>query len=318
MVIDVHTHFIPHFVVDEAASEGCFGVREEDGWFVHPEGFRYPVDPEFLDMNVKLGRMDGRGIDVSVLSIAPSLFFYERPPEETIAFARRANDALVELVRENDRLEGLATVPLQAGDEAAVELERAVSLGLRGAQIGPSFDAGRVPIDQGGLEALFQTASRLEAPLMLHPYYVGPKPGLEDFYFTNSIGNPLETMIAAGRLIHSGVLDRHPGLKVILVHAGGFLPYQLGRLDHAYAVRKEPHAAGCAQPSNYLDRFWMDTITHGDAALSFLHTLIGEQRLVLGTDIPFDMGDPAPLDRVRRAGVDPEAIGVTAADLLRL
>lgn len=318
-VIDVHTHYIPRFVLDEASSGGCHGVLLEDGWVIHPEGFRYPLDPDFHDVAVRLARMDERGIDVSVLSLAPPLFLYERPAEETIAFARRANDALAELVAAEPRFEGLATVPLQAGDAAAAELERAVTeLGLRGAQIGPSYDAGRVPIDVGGLDALFETAARLRAPLMLHPYYVGPKPGLEDFYFTNSIGNPLETTIAAARLIHSGVLDRHPDLRVILVHAGGYLPYQLGRLDHAYAVRKEPHVHGSAAPSTYLDRFWMDTIAHSDEALAFLQQRIGAGRLVLGTDIPYDMGDPKPLDRVRRAGVDPGAIGETAKQLLNL
>ena len=99
-VIDVHTHFIPAFAIEEAANGDCMGVRSEDGWFIHPEGFRYPVGPEFYDPAEIVSAMDGRGIDVSVLSIVPPFFFYEHPAEENVAFTRRANDALGRLVRE--------------------------------------------------------------------------------------------------------------------------------------------------------------------------------------------------------------------------
>ncbi|MFQ5427297.1 MAG: amidohydrolase family protein [Gaiellales bacterium] len=317
-VIDVHTHFIPRFVVEEVASRGLMGLREEDGWLVHPEGYRYPADDDFLEPSAILAAMDERGIDVSVLSIAPPLFFYEHPLDETREFACRANDALAGIVEATDRLEGLATLPLQAGDVAAAELERAVSgLGLRGAQIGASSSGGR-PLDRSGLEAVFEVASRLGAPLMLHPSYVGSKPGLEDYYLTNSIGNPLDTTVAAARLIHSGILERYPDLRLILVHAGGFLPYQLGRFDHAFAVRNEPRGAIDDPPSSFLGRFWLDTITHSDASLRFLAELVGCERLVLGTAIPFDMGDPRPLERLRRSGVDPHLLGATAAELLGL
>ncbi len=317
-VIDVHTHFIPAFAFEEAASRGLMGVRSEDGWFVHPEGFRYPVGPEYHEPAEIVSAMDRRGIDVSVLSIIPPFFFYGHAADENVAFARRANDALGELVREHDRLEGFATLPLQAGDQAAAELERAVTaLGLRGAQIGTSSANGQ-PLDTGELESLFETASRLRVPIMLHSSYVGPKAGLEDFYFTNTIGNLLDTTVSSSRLIHSGVFDRHEALSFVLVHAGGYLPWQIGRFDHAFSVRQEPRVAIDRQPSEYLDRFWMDTITHSDESLEFLVSRIGLERVVLGTDIPFDMGDPMPLDRVRRAGIDPDAIGATAAALVGL
>ena len=293
-------------------------MRLEDGWFVHPQGFRYPVGSEFCDPAEIVSAMDGRGIDIAVLSIVPPFFFYEHPVEENVAFARRANDALGELARGNDRLEGFATLPLQAGDGAAAELERAVTeLGLRGAQIGTSSANGR-PLDTGELETMFETASRLRVPLMLHSSYVGLKAGLEDFYLTNTIGNLLDTTVASSRLIHSGVFDRHEHLNIALVHAGGYLPWQIGRFDHAFSVRREPRVAIDRPPSEYLDRFWMDTITHSDESLEFLVSRIGLERIVLGTDIPFDMGDPMPLDRLRRAGIDPDAIGATAAALVGL
>lgn len=319
-VIDVHTHFIPPFVLEEAAREGgVFGVHAPaEGRLAHPEGFQYPVDPELHDAELKLSRMDEAGIDIAVLSLIPPLFFYEQPASEAVEFARRANDALASMVDGHDRLFGLAHLPLQAPDEAAVEFDRAITeLGFRGAQIGTAAGAG-LPLDARELDPVYAAAERHGLPIMLHPSYVGLKPGLEDFYLTNTIGNPLETMIAAARLIHGGTLDRFPSLSPILVHAGGFLPYQLGRLDHAYSVRPEPKVSLDRAPSEYLDRFYMDTITHADAQLDFLASLIGTERLVLGTDIPFDMGDPHPLDRIRRTSVDEHAIGKTAETLLRI
>jgi aminocarboxymuconate-semialdehyde decarboxylase len=315
VILDVHTHFIPRFVLDEARFDGVFGVRTDNTWLVHPQGYRYPVVPEFLEAEAKLADMDRLGIDASVLSIAPPLFFYDQPAPEAAAFAERANDALAELVADAARLHGFATLPLQDGDRAARELERCVrALGLLGAQVGTN--CGPLPIDAPQLSPVLEAAESLGVPLMLHPYYVGSKPMLEDYYFTNSIGNPLDTFIAAARLIHSGALERHPGLEVVLVHAGGFMPYQLGRLDHAFAVRTEPRAAIDREPSSYLPRFWFDSITHSDASLEFLVSFAGTDRIVLGTDLPFDMGDPLPLERIRRVGVDPDQLGATAASLL--
>jgi aminocarboxymuconate-semialdehyde decarboxylase len=311
--VDIHTHFIPTFVVEEQP----FGVRAEDGWMVHPQGYRYPLAPEFVEAGAKLAQMDRLGIDVSVLSSAPTLFFYDEEPGAAVEFARRSNDALAKLVGESDRLEGLATLPLQAPDDAAEELRRAVGeLGLRGAQIGTN--CGATQLDAPELDPLFAAADALDVPLMIHPYYVGPKPGLEDFYLTNSVGNPLDTCIAAVRLIHAGVFDRHARLRVILVHGGGFLPFQIGRFDHAWEVRDEPKRFLARHPSEYVDRFHFDTITHADLPLGFLTSLVGRDRLVLGTDLPFDMADEVPLERIRRVGLDPDQLGATASSLFGL
>jgi aminocarboxymuconate-semialdehyde decarboxylase len=318
-VIDVHTHFTPPFMAEEGAREGgVFGVRAEGGRLIHPEGFQYPIHPDSQDPSLKLAGMDEAGIDIAVLSLIPPLFFYDQPEAEAVEFARRANDALASMVDGEERLLAFAHLPLQAPEEAARELDRTITeLGFRGAHIGTDAGAG-TPLDTSELDPVYAAAEAHDRPLVLHPSYVGLKPGLEDFYFTNSIGNPLETTIAAARMIHGGVLDRFPSLKLVLVHAGGYLPYQIGRFDHAYEVRSEPKVSLDRAPSEYLDRFFMDTITHAGPQLDFLASLIGTERLVLGTDIPFDMGDPRPLELIRRTSVDPDAIGATAAKLLRL
>jgi len=318
-VIDVHNHFTPPFMEEEASRDGgIFGVRSEDGHLIHPEGFHYPIHGESLDVEQKLAGMDAAGIDIAVMSLIPPLMFYNAPADEAVAWARRTNESLAELIQEQDRLRAFAQIPMQAPEEAARELERTVNqLGFLGAHIGTDAGPGRT-LDAADIDPVWEAAQALDVPMVLHPNYVGLKPGLEDFYFTNSIGNPLETTTTAARLIHGGTLDRFPSLKPVLVHAGGYLPYQIGRFDHAYKVRNEPKVSLDRKPSEYMDRFYMDTITHAPAQLAFLASVIGIERLVLGTDIPFDMGDPRPLEVIREAGVDPDAIGATAASLIRL
>jgi aminocarboxymuconate-semialdehyde decarboxylase len=148
-----------------------------------------------------------------------------------------------------------------------------------------------IPLDDERFEPFFAAAAELDVPVMLHPYHTGAPPELADFYMRNLVGNPLETGVAASRLILSGCLDRHPQLTIILVHGGGFMPYQVGRLDHGFRVRRETSARINAPPSSYLRRFYFDTVTHASLPLKFLVELVGADRVVFGTDIPFDMAD---------------------------
>lgn len=325
MIVDIHTHFIPKPFI-EAARQGkaVDGVRIErvDGaeWVVHPQGYRYPLLPTFYEVDAKLQHMDRLGIDVAVMSIAPTLFFYWTDPRTTLEFCQMANEELAAFVRQgHNRLSGMATVPLQDPEAAAAELRRAVQdLGLRGALIGTSVE--QEPLDAARLEPFFAAAEALDVPVVLHPYYVGMRPEFADFYLTNLVGNPLDTTVAAARLIFSGFLDRHPRLKVVLVHAGGFLPYQIGRLDHGFRVRPEAQGRIQQPPSAYLRRFYFDTITHAARPLQFLVDLVGADRVMVGTDIPFDMADDQ--FAVHLAALPPEAriqvSGQTAIDLFQL
>jgi aminocarboxymuconate-semialdehyde decarboxylase len=313
-VVDIHAHYLPRFFVEEARAGDVFGMRVDGDKLFHPEGWGFPVHPTFNDLEAKLEEMDTFEIDISIMSGAPPLFFYNEPADEVVDFTRRVNDSLAEWVAEDERLYAIAGLPLQDPDAATAELERAVEeLGMLGAHIGTNCES--TPLDAPEYDALFSKAEELGVPLVIHPYYVGPKPGLGDWYLVNSMGNPLDTTIATVRLIHSGALDRHPDLRIALMHGGGFLPYQIGRFDHAYDVRQEPKANIDRRPSEYLERFWMDTITHADRPLEFLRDLIGPERLVLGTDLPFDMADAEPVERLRRVGVDLDATTTAAAEL---
>lgn len=317
MVIDVHTHFIPPRLFDEAPGHPEWGVFTErrDGatWVRHEQGFAYPLDPTFLGGEQKLEDMARRGIDLAVLSLSPTLFLYWIDAAAAMDFARFGNDALADAVSDSGgRLAGLATLPMQAPDQAAEELRRCVTeLGMRGAHIGSSVEGAQ--LDDARFEPVLAAAEELGVPIVLHPYYVGDKPGLEDYYLTNLYGNPADTALAAARLILSGALDRHGELEVVLVHAGGFLPYQIGRVDHGWRVRPEAQARLERPPSDYLGRFHFDTITHHDDALRWLLDLVGPERVLVGTDLPYDMGDGDPVARLERVVPEREARELVAS-----
>lgn len=293
-VIDIHAHVIPPALVD-AMRNGTApdGIRLEDRagkpWVVHRQGYQYPLLDAFHDVEARLEAMDGTGVDVAVLSIAPPLFLYWLSGAEGAAAAVAINDAIASMVKAApDRFAGVATLPMQDPEAAVAELRRSVTeLGLRGAQIGANVEG--LPLDDPSLFPILAEAQRLGVPLLIHPYYVGSTPGLDEFYLTNLQGNPWQTAVTASRLILSGLLDELPELKLVLFHGGGHLPYQIGRLDHGHRVRPEAAKPRHA-PSEYLRRFHFDSLTHSVEATRWLVDLVGSDRVMFGTDIPFDMG----------------------------
>lgn len=324
MRIDIHTHFIPpQLIADARQGKAINNLRLEGrkgvNWVIHPQGYQYPLAAEFIDVQAKLLQMDKLGLDASILSISPTMFFYWADANATREFCQLANQSAANMVAQSGgRLFAMATVPLQDPAAAVAELRRAVTkLGLRGVEVGTTME--NVPLDDSRFDPFFAAAEELSVPVMIHPYYVGPRPQLADYYMTNLIGNPLETTVAASRLILSGCLDRHPKLDVILVHAGGFLPYQIGRLDHGYKVRSETSAVIKRPPSSYLSRFYYDTITHANTPLKFMIDHVGRERVMIGTDIPFDMADTRFGERLASAKLDREtAEAVESKNAVRL
>jgi len=309
LTVDVHTHFAPASVLAAARrGRGFDGMTAErsggQDWLVHRQGFRWPVPPVFYDLPARLAAMDQRGIGHAVLSVAPQLFMYWADATEAAAFCREVNDELAGFAAgSGGRITAVATLPMQDPAAAVAELRRAVAgLGMRGAEIGP--EVAGTPLDDPGPRAVLAAAADLGVPLIVHPYYVGAGPGLADFYLTNLIGNPLATTVGAARLIFSGALDELPALRLVLTHGGGYLPYQIGRLDHGYRVR--PESRGCAQaPSAYLPRFWFDTVTHAPGPLRFLTELVGADHVAYGTDYPFDMAAGPLADQLAGTGLAP-------------
>jgi glyoxylase-like metal-dependent hydrolase (beta-lactamase superfamily II)/predicted TIM-barrel fold metal-dependent hydrolase len=191
-------------------------------------------------------------------------------------------------------------VPLQAPELAVSELERCMgALGFCGVEIGPQV-AG-VELDDPRLEPFFSAAEAQQAFLFLHPLGFTHGDRLRPFHLNNVIGNPLESTIAVSRLIMGGVLERHPQLQLCVAHGGGYLPAYAGRLDHAWSVRERMKSRLPKRPSEYLAKLYFDTVVHSSEQLEYLVRRYGARQLMLGTDYPFDMGEPAPLALIERA-----------------
>jgi aminocarboxymuconate-semialdehyde decarboxylase len=251
------------------------------------------------DLERRLQDMNASKVDVQVLSVTPQTFLYGQPPALAQAFARIQNEQLAKQVKARpDRFQAIATLPMQAPKLAADELRHAMTvLGLRGAHIGSNI-AGK-NLDDPELEPVWAAAAELGAFILLHPNNVAGADRLSSYYLGNLIGNPLDTTIAAACLVFSGVLERYPTLKICLAHGGGFVPYQAGRFVHGWQVRNEPKRKLTKPPTDSLKRFYFDTIVHSKEVLEFLVEDAGAERVLLGSDYPYDMGMPDGVLQVR-------------------
>jgi aminocarboxymuconate-semialdehyde decarboxylase len=301
MRIDVHNHVIPEQALRLLASEPGYDVKVENGTWRGAYHVEFPLVPAFVEPEAKLAELGENAIDGAVLSGAPPLFFHAAGATAGTAMCEAVNDGLADF-REvaPDRLWWLAHVPLQDPDRAATMLEEAVARpGCVGAHVGSSVGGER--LDRDRFEPFWAAAERLGAPVVIHPDPTyGSFPALDGFYLINVVGMPLETTITVKRLIAAGVLERHPHLQVVLLHAGGYFPYQAGRLRHAGTVRAEL-AEAPADPWAALQQLWFDVIVHDVDALRYLVDRVGRDRVVLGTDLPFDMALPDPVGHVEAA-----------------
>ena len=315
---DVHNHAVPREAVELLRGGTGYPIKVE-GDFMEADRVRAELTPVFLDPEAKLEQLAQAGLEAAVVSGSPALFAYEADADRGAALCRAVNRGLADLCAfEPARLRWIAHVPLQAPGVAASVLAEAARAGAVGAHIGTSV-AG-MPLADAGLDPFWRAAEQHDLTLMLHPAYNNPHPGLEGYHLQNAIGNQLETTVAAERLIVTGVLDRHPGLRLLLVHAAGYMPWQAGRLRHAATVRAEL-AASPPDPYAYFGRVFADTITHDAHALRFLVARVGADNVVMGTDLPFDMATPEPaaaLEEALDAETAQSVMEVTPRRLFRL
>jgi aminocarboxymuconate-semialdehyde decarboxylase len=254
----------------------------------------------------RLEVMDRQGVDVQVLSPSPSQYHYWADEPLSFDLARRLNDGVAKAVdAAPTRLTGLGLVPLQHPHLAAEALRDAVSKGLRGVEISshaPGPHGGTIELSDPGLEEFWAEAAALQALVFVHPFGCTLDERLDRWYLSNSVGQPVETAVALSHLIFSGVLDRHPDLQVLAAHGGGYLPTYLGRNDRAWHVRSE--ARTCAKPpSAYLRELWFDSVVHDRRALRTLVDTVGVERVLLGSDHPFDMGTDDPVGDLQASGL---------------
>jgi aminocarboxymuconate-semialdehyde decarboxylase len=281
--------------------------------------------PKLAGVKERLKDMDRMGVDIQAVCPAPYQFFYFTEPGEGAQLAREVNEGIAKVVADTpDRFVGLGSVPLQNAELAVRELDHAVkTLGLRGVEICTNVNGKNLTDPSLGLEPFFARCEELGVLIFMHPLGWTEADRLTNHYFNNVIGNPLDSTVAVSHLIFDGVMARHPRLKVLVAHGGGYIAHYWARMDHAWRARPDTRTVIKRKPSSYLEKFHFDTITHDPEMLRRLVERFGADHVVLGTDYPYDMGDEDPLGMVAQVKRLPKAdrdliVGGNAARLLKL
>ncbi|MPY75657.1 MAG: amidohydrolase family protein [Alphaproteobacteria bacterium] len=328
LTIDIHCHCAAQKASDivAAATKGKARAPERHANALTQEVAKQQaadIKPKMNSVEVRLADMDRMGVDIQAVSPAPGQFFYWTPPDVGREASMAINDHLAKIVADHpDRFVALGAVPLQDADMATAELERCVKkLGMRGVEIGTNVDGKE--LSEKRLDKFFAKAEELDIVIFMHPSGFTQPDRFFNHYFTNLIGNPLDTTVAIGHLIFDGVMDRHPGLKICAAHGGGYAGAYPGRFDHGYHARADCREHIASPPSTYLKRFYFDTMVFEPDQLAFLIEKHGSDHILLGTDYPYDMGHYDPHDLIGRVpdigDEDRRRIkGLNAARLLKI
>ncbi|MCZ6885946.1 MAG: amidohydrolase family protein [Alphaproteobacteria bacterium] len=325
MIIDTHAHFTPQPILDALKKDvGKFPSVEllaDDGSyrlaFAGGSPTR-PLSPKLRDAEQRLEWMDGQSIDAQVTGGWLDSFGYELPAEEGADWSRFLNGFMMRGTEDIDRLTPLATVPLQSGKLAAQVLEEAVNSGFAGVMIGTQPHGSGGNLDDPDLDPFWQAASALGTTVYLHPMFGCGDPRLHDYDMMNAVGRGVDTTTAVSRLLFSGHFLKYSGLNFVLSHGGGAIPYMLGRLARNY----DNHADEIADPREGFKTLYFDSVLFDPETLKFLCQSAGTDKVVLGSDYPFPIGDPQPTKVVTDAGLGEPAtrmiLGETAARLFNI
>jgi aminocarboxymuconate-semialdehyde decarboxylase len=307
MIIDTHAHYIsPSAIAEAEKNPEQYGIRVE--WNENGEPrlafgqgpLIRPLRPRLLELEERRQIMARQRVDLQIVYTWLDAVGYSLPPEQGQAWCRVQNETMAADLEGKDYLAGLATVPLQSGGLAAEELSYAVkTLDMKGAGIASNVDGKN--LDDPEFAPFWQMAEELGVPVVIHPYNVAGKDRMQSYFLNNLVGNPLDTTIAAASLVFGGIADRHPHLRVVLVHGGGCLPYLIGRLQWGYERYPQHMGNGLKKtPNHYLSWFYYDHLLYNTANIKHMIELVSPERTLLGTDYPFPIEDPEPVNTIEK------------------
>lgn len=328
--VDVHCHMFTalaeQLVADQPQKRAEADVLRRlqgDASVEHNDAVVWPrAIRKMSTLGERLADMDATGVDVQVVSPSPTQYYYWADEALAEAVVLAINSHIAEQCeRHRDRLAPMGSVALQHPALAIKQLRHCVrELGMVGVEV--SGSVGGFDLADPRFERFWSEAAALDCPVFIHPMGTSLGERVNEYYLANIIGQPLETTVALSKLILSGVLDRHPALKLIAAHGGGYLPSYVGRLDHGWSVRPEARTTP-KLPSSYLRRIWFDSVVYSPGVLRQLIDTVGASQVMVGTDYPYDMG----MDQVHEffgqvAGLSEEdlqaMLGANAARLFKL
>jgi aminocarboxymuconate-semialdehyde decarboxylase len=309
--IDIHTHILPPEIPKFKDMFGyggfielhnCPGCASKD--MVDDSGkFFRRVEPNCFEPKLRIEDYDKFGVKVQVLSTVPVMFSYWTKPQDGLVVAKHLNDHITKVVSENPkRFIGLGTLPMQAPDLAVKEAERCVKLlGLRGFQIGSNINGTN--LSDPSFFPIYETCEKLGVALFVHPWEMMGQDKMQKYWLPWLVGMPAETSRAICSMIFGGVFAKFPKLRVAFAHGGGSFPFTFDRIQHGFEVRPDLVAVdNKVSPKDYLGHFWVDSLVHGEKALNYLKDLVGVEKICLGTDYPFPLGELSPGETILKSG----------------
>jgi len=298
--IDIHTHILPENIPS-------FRERFGYGGFIHLEHHvpcraRMMMDNKFFrevedncwDAEARIKECNEHHVDVQVLSTVPVMFSYWAKPQDCLQVSRFLNDHIAEIVdRYPKRFIGLGTLPMQDPELAIQELQRCKDIGLAGVEIGSHVNDWN--LNDPNIFPVFEACQDLDMCVFIHPWDMMGKNKMERYWLPWLVGMPAETSLAICSMIFGGVFEKLPKLRVAFAHGGGSFPATVGRVEHGFNVRPDLCAVDNAiNPRDYLGKFWIDSLVHDPNVLQYVVDLIGADRIALGTDYPFPLGELQP------------------------